>query len=517
MRPRLAAGLALAFLTACPPPPPDGDDAGPPPDAGVDDAGTGLPDAGRCQPFDAGDAFPALSVLAPYCAAVERGARHEDLGPQIACGAALRAEDEGHLGLLRPRCDTGTLGLELRQLEAAVGAGRLRFDAAALDACRALGRAGDAGSPRQADGGLVVPCDRVLVPLVPEGGACDRSEECTGGLFCRPAGTTSCGGTCTRRLGLLAACAPDTDLCDDGLFCAADGQCRARQSAGPCDDSQACLPGYQCVRGQCAPAQAEGGPCDATGASTGCGEGLRCAPAEDGGTATCRAPAGSGEACAGRGCASPCDRCSPDAGTCVARGAVGAPCATHGECLPGLECGPLQQCTPRPRTGEACRAGGERGNCLYEDELCVAVDGGAVCAASAAVGGDCGVPPAAPSCAPGSYCAADVTGGSGRCALLPRVGQRCGNGPGLSSTCEGAAFCDVDGCTDGQGLCRPRRLTGEACVASAQCASDTCVAGRCALRCNDLQRVGCAGGLLDQLGFFAFFGGLVLVRRRKVS
>ncbi|GMU63459.1 MAG: hypothetical protein AMXMBFR34_52220 [Myxococcaceae bacterium] len=503
--------LALAAaLCGCP--------GGASPDGGAADAGLdggvldgGAADAGLCEPYDAGPGPAALGVLADYCAAVARGAGQDDTGALITCGAPLRPEDRGHRALFRPTCESGTLALRVRQLERSVRLGRLAYEPLAMEACRALGRSADAGAtPWGEDGGLVGPCQQVLLPLVGEGGACDFTEECSGGTFCRPAGPQSCGGACVARLAEGATCDAHVDVCGDGLACAVDGLCRPRQASGPCTDSQQCLPGHQCVAGQCVTLSGAGGPCSATSAS-GCEGGLTCV-AEDGG-ATCRPRAATGEACRGRGCAAACDVCSVDAGVCVVRSAAGVPCATSGECLEGLECGPGARCVPRPRRGEPCVPSGVGGNCLYLDDVCERRDGGAVCSRYAVLGERCGAVP----CATGAYCPRASQQEQGVCTPLPRAGERCGSTSLLSSTCEGEAFCDMEGCLPGEGLCRPLRAVGQPCRSDIQCELGACVEDRCAQRCNELARAGCLGGLRDQFGALVFFGGLVLVGRRRRS
>ncbi|MCC6333156.1 MAG: hypothetical protein IT380_04095 [Myxococcales bacterium] len=87
----------------------------------------------------------------------------------------------------------------------------------------------------------------------------------------------------------------------------------------------------------------------------------------------------------------------------------------------------------------------------------------------------------------------------------------------MAPGCEGAAFCDVGGCAAGEGVCRPLRGAGEACASSAECAWGDCTQGRCQRSCNALERLGCAGGNRDWYGYFLFFSGTVLLRRRRAG
>lgn len=265
----------------------------------------------------------------------------------------------------------------LRALGPLVSAGRIHFDAFALEACLVETATQDCGRfpPRT--------CERFLVGQVPPGGACFLDAECTPGQYCD--GVFASCGVCTARLPLGTPCARDASCvsalcrnhCLDVEYAAEGEACRDRvgdavnsvvtvcvgrdigcvdqrcavvRGSGPCEDGEFCALG-----GACIPAEGCWLP---TWRSVGelCGPTDYCPGVCEGGV--CRS-----EAAPGSSCDYYAPRCGPNLycrdeggavivgseGTCVTRKGVGEPCvARRRECAIGLICTP-EGCSPLER------------------------------------------------------------------------------------------------------------------------------------------------------------------------
>jgi hypothetical protein len=345
-------------------------DAGPLPDGGP------LVDGG---PLDCG-AGPSvtLSVLADLCAEVSAGQHHLDRAKSLEetqCGVALSADDLPHLAssplLPAPSCATGALAMNMHRFEGSIAKGRMAYDPAMAAQCRTIGEASDGGSPIYPDGGYVEACAQALTGLVALGGACDYHEECASG-YCAPGSVATCSGACAPPLAIGVLCEPRRDICGSSASCGSDGN----------------------------------------GA-------YRCEPKSPSSEAK-----GLGEACGDHEpCAGPCLKCDLAQGFCVALGHDGDPCGSDGDCLNALFCS-ADTCRMRPRTGEACVAGGVHGNCLYGDDAC---DNG-TCIRLAPI---CAPPPESSSGPkqPGDACGSDSECQSGLCDHNARVCKvPCGDG-----------------------------------------------------------------------------------------
>lgn len=173
--------------------------------------------------------------------------------------------------------------------DASIAAGRMAYDQFYGDACINLVRTSSCAQLFADSGGGGPPgaCGQALQGLVPAGGVCATSEDCSSGTYCNYTG--ACGGTCKAYAalnqtcvdvaGMYTQCAPgllcigdvgsttSTCLnpiplagacpagygCDDGLYCdrtaalPANWICRTRQTSGNCTQYDACLqPGYHC-------------------------------------------------------------------------------------------------------------------------------------------------------------------------------------------------------------------------------------------------------------------------------
>lgn len=349
---------------------------------------------------------------------------------------------------------------------AAEAIGTVRYDALRGEACAA---AFTTRSCRDWDS-EPESCLRMLSP------GAELRERCYGS-----AGTLECtegtcrGAACPRSCQPLGAagdtCARSSD-CRSPLFCrfgstgAAVGQCSMVSTAGQlCMLDDDCALGLLCMLGACRAPPGEGAPCLAER----CDESSYCAP-------------------------------SPDGGVCVGRADAGSPCAVDHQCQANLVCATARgQCVPaelsaagasctRPQrcpSGTICAAaldGGADGTCETErpsgasctssDECapnlaCVRADGGMVCGPRGGADGGCG---ADRDCQLLHRCV------GWRCVPEPRIGQACSD----QLPCRWGACADLDG---GR-LCVEPRAPGAPCQVNADCASATCVQGRCAGACT---------------------------------
>jgi len=259
-------------------------------------------------------------------------------------------------------------------------------------------------------------------------------------------------GTVIYRPEQFEACLAELDA--GGCDPSAGGGCTEAfegtvADGGDCVWSEECV-SNRCVSaegvcpGRCAPFTPEGGACVAFDE---CGAGLACVA----GTCTRILLSAEGEPCdpsTGRSCAGidlECQGVTPDAaGTCVNwrtafAGALGSPCA--------------------PADGDYCDPGL---SCAFDMAA-----GGFTCQASVAAGAACTV--AVPElCPAGQYCAAE--GVSGTCAALPAAGAACTR----TGLCAAGLRCTGS-------LCAAPARIGDACTADAQCLSNACDGGVCAI------------------------------------
>ena len=287
-------------------------------------------------------------------------------------------------------------------MPAAIGAGRIAFDASELDACAeditALGC--DVRSHR-----WPASCELMLLGTVGLDDACELDQECAGDAFC--AVDATCPGTCTALLAADAACANgDDDQCQAGLVCAAaTSSCTVLgDNADDCGAGlPACAPGLVCFDGgsgaqctgvavlyfhaldeSCLPGDSACDPgVSACGDVELCEPGLVCESAASGGV--CR-PATSAR---GGNCkrAVPnqcpleqvCDAATPgETGKCVDRPSAGEPCIDRSpRCAPGHIC-VEGSCLELVDNGEGCRFDEEcLGGTCGEGGVCI---GPALCA-----------------------------------------------------------------------------------------------------------------------------------------
>ncbi len=270
-----------------------------------------------------------------------------------------------------PDCEESTAqgyrATELASLQAAVAAGRVRYDAARAGQCLAL--------ILQSSGCELPECEGVVVGLVAEGGDCFGREECAAGLFC--ADDAACPGAC-RPVGATGdPCAQD-DACAPGAFCSfavEPSVCRPRAGQGEsCGDPEYadCADGLRCEdaadgRELCQPEPAldaatpggAGQPCQRT--LPPCASGLACVI--EGDAPVCRPRVPVGGACR-EGLLEPCVAGSycratgADEAICTARSTPGQACEPDEEgdraCVSTAWCGPEGECLARGANGGAC-------------------------------------------------------------------------------------------------------------------------------------------------------------------
>lgn len=274
----------------------------------------------------------------------------------------------------------------------AVEAGVVRYDGAAAKRCvAAIGQSCESldfeTSPEA--------CDLVFVGTVAMGGACQRSEECSGAAFCAKTSSTAgpvCPGRCTAQRPQGAECESSAQCDAAGLtgapICTYTqegenyvGRCRERRVGAPAAVGQAC--GFD----------------QATATTTPCADGLVCGR----NPRVCVTPLARGASCSPD--ASICadtDVCraetqggAPSCGPIQVVSTVGANCAS-----PTTYCNPLSLLTCEEGTCAATRApGGALGNRCERGDFSVPCDAGLycagevegtrTCAAKVALGGAC--------------------------------------------------------------------------------------------------------------------------------
>lgn len=506
---------------------------------------------------------PGTLPLEDVCAALLVGARGLQKSTQTSCGEPIQDADLPFLaqldvGTCAP--DGGFFANALERLAQKLDAGRMAYDPVSAHACQALGRL-NGGRP-----GLTCPnnpCEQVFRGLVPLGGACDDSEDCTGELFCRPTGETSCVGRCAARLSPGAACNPDRDLCERGSPCrAADGgfRCLVRAGVGGrCADEKDCQPNLGCANGSCATRQPVGSACLDTSGHADCLPELGCVRV--GSARTCQPRAQLGGSCdrAGNGAppcvTSECVECN--GGRCIAAGITGAPCTGPTDCRGSFFCGDAGTCVFRARRGEPCQvlaAANPQGSCLYPADFCSVMTPGSAgtCQPKPNTGEPCGAGPGLSSqCQQADDFCRVPSGASGACANKPVAPEACGRDAGLSPTCRegkclagacvaptapgtpctvndancrGDAFCDDT--VSSAPVCALKRAAGAACTTSEQCADGLCdrTTNRCSVACSTTFdnegascAVGCPNGLRDGATLLLFSMVLTPLGRRRRS
>jgi hypothetical protein len=286
-----------------------------------------------------GDNVPGLPLEELQAATVqarcERLVRCGLLTSTETCAAYFRAPDE-------------------RTLQAAIEAGKIRYDGASAPGCLAAlaalpcdESAAEARTPIEA-------CERMLRGRLDVGDTCAFDLECGSGSCdappCLP--DTCCTGKClpTRTAAAGAPCTAD-EQCVRGTFCGGGGTCTPLSGRGqPCRADAHCEPGHACI-----------------GASD----------LQDG---ACRAMPLLGESCPYLRCAEVGARCDA-AQRCVPLGLPGAPCTTDPDCSPFALCGPAGTCVDVPGLGAPCSIDCA-GEAWCSQGRCVApLENGALCTA----------------------------------------------------------------------------------------------------------------------------------------
>ena len=484
--------------------------------------------------------------LENVCEALLLGLERNQFAQLTRCGEPVEARDVPFLNSVTAgdcRADGGFLPASLARLAVKIDAGLMAYDAVQAGACRALGRS---LGPAEAGKCQSSPCERVFVGQVGVGGACEDSEDCSGSLFCQPAGASTCAGRCVARLASGAECNPDRDLCNRGSPCkAVDGgfRCLVRGPVGAaCSETKDCEAGLGCAQRVCVTRQGMGGACTA---NDGCQTGLGCV--FSGASGSCQSRAVMGAACDPSGVGAPpcveseCVKCV--GARCIAAGVQNAPCQQSNDCRDSFFCGDAGTCLFRARRGAQCQTNpGDRGSCLYSADFCRVVTSGTpgVCTARPAVGEACGLIPGFTTLCTGNDTYCRFTGGAaGVCAAPPLPTEACGTAPGSSpscatgrcnldagiceaptgagtpctprnSNCRADLFCDA---TLAQPACTSKKTSGQTCSSDEHCTDGLCdrTTRRCSIPCStsfDNEgascRAGCPNGLRDGSGLLLF-------------
>lgn len=292
-------------------------------------------------------------------------------------------------------------------VDAAIAAGRIVYDADAAGACVAGLAAMDCLAEQPSDATLAA-CLGALSGTVQKEKPCFGTFECAEGVcrsvtgdtcptVCAPAaqkgeacsllsgpdcdvrkGLRCSGGVCVAPLGEDGACV-DNYGCQSGFVCVADVCEPLRETGFGCAKDSSCAPGNFCIAegdegGICEPRVAEGGACGRNAEETNaafrrvlCQPGLVClgaGVAADGTSiaGTCAKAVDEGESCTvvpegfqlfDTGCK---DGLVCEAGKCEKPRALGAPCSAFFPCRAGeAYCEPMTLvCTALVPNGEAC-------------------------------------------------------------------------------------------------------------------------------------------------------------------
>jgi hypothetical protein len=264
--------------------------------------------------------FPVLALLAAAAACSGAGGgsgpvAFEDYCSEYAAVTCSAADKCGCLVTYSVDLCRTYMGMECRdEVEEPVERGVMAYDASLGGACLGGLRALLGDCSLEGDD-YPEACERMLTGIVPEGGLCGDSDECSGDLECT-------SDLCTHMPGPGEACAD--------MACASDTYC---------GDDQVCHP-YKGLGEDC------------SDASWTCDDDLVC----DTRTYTCRPYLGPGESCSHDPYA--CDDdlyCSPSSQTCRPYPGSGQDCAdSGGECADGLYCDAGNLCRPQKDGGEAC-------------------------------------------------------------------------------------------------------------------------------------------------------------------
>lgn len=261
-------------------------------------------------------------------------------------------------------------------------------------------------------------------------------DTCSDGVANGGEGGVDCGGPCAP-CSVGATCSGDRD-CELGAYCGASGVC----AAATCDDGlqNGLELGVDCGGGAC-PGCASGTPCTGAGdcASAVCGADAVCV------TASCDDGVANGDE-AGVDCGGACAACESGAGCEVAADCASGVCAALG-CAAGVA-----SCCQEPTCDDGVANGGES-----------SVD----CGSEAC--GPCGT---GERCSDDGQCATGQCGAAGTCEVPPACDDGVRNGDEAAVDCGG---------TDPS--CRRCDLES-ACGRDADCASESCVLGRC-VSCDD--------------------------------
>lgn len=368
--------------------------------------------------------------------------------------------------------------------QAAVDAGRVVIDVAALQACAE--EVADYGCAETFWAWDEPACMEDVfygaTGTVAPGGGCEHDLECDGGFCDYTLGT--CPGTCIAWAGDMEdcsalPCAPGfgcaTLLVPAGEFCVAE---RIVAAGEPCGGLDVCMAGTSCEWDAeagddlCRAPVASGSPCDVT---TTCQYPHFCFPD---GVGTCRPLAARGEPCgASAGCNPSFDHCDPVEGRCAPRPGADEPCVAGVKCADGTFCDAADDtCRLLPVLGEPCASAGACAGEAFCDTALLEP----VCAVTPGDGEDCSVSAYAktvPPCAAGLFCQRDAAWAYTTCA--PRVvadGICAGR---ADDECVDGTYCDAIGPT--AGTCNPQKPPGAACADHwNECGAEAeCWDGRC--------------------------------------
>jgi len=391
----------------------------------------------------------------------------------------------------------------------------------------------------------------------PDGNACAQDVECTSGhcVDGRCCGIATCG-TCQVCTGANGTCvavtgADDPDSCTNTRTCTAAGTCTAKPgnacsvgsdcSTGHCVDGRCCTTALcgicqACLGagGTCVPVVAADDPdtctgsrtCDTFGAACRTKLGQSCTGDEDCISGHCTDGVCCESACSGR-----CEACAEtgQAGKCVAVGGtprgVRLPCPGTGTACGGIcdgtnrtVCvypGPLAICgSPSCTNGIATTAPicDQAGGCRVGTSVVCPSN---LCASPTMCSGACDAVtapcPDTQYCNGAGVCQTKLSNGvvcvndgmctsghciDGRCCGSSACGT-CQSCTGAAGTCVSVAGMDDDSCNgtktcDANGTCRNK--SGQTCLAAMDCASGSCVDGRCCTvgTCGSCQT--CTGG-----------------------
>ncbi len=256
----------------------------------------------------------------------------------------------------------------------AVKAGVVRYDGAAAKRCVAAIGQNCASLDFETSPEV---CEAVFVGTVAAGGACQRSEECSGAAFCAKTSSAAgavCPGRCTAQR-------PQGTECDSSSQCDAAGL----TGAPICTFTQEGEAGYigRCRERKVGAAAAVGQVCgfdETTATGTPCAEGLVCGR----NPRVCVAPLARGASCSpGSSICAGTDACraeaqggAPVCGPIQVVSTAGVSCAS-----PTTYCNPLSLLTCEAGTCAATRApGGGRGNSCDRGDFSVPCDAGLYCA-----------------------------------------------------------------------------------------------------------------------------------------